>query len=227
MNKTIFKQLKKDKGNWLNETEVRQGWIKIIGDALNIPFQMERQRVDASYNRVIIEFKDKGLFNGSTSSSAFKNAVFDRLKKYIPTRAKLESLDNEDYIGIVTDAEHIAFARYSRGKIVHDALLPLSESSVSLIVKALTDCKWVPVTSENLITDFGHSSDAGCNMLQALSDALSERLEKKNNNKIKMIFEEWKALYGQTSNLSISQVNGILDNIGFQVNFSEQKSLKN
>ncbi|WP_198262483.1 hypothetical protein [sulfur-oxidizing endosymbiont of Gigantopelta aegis] len=80
MNKTIFKQLKKDKGNWLNETEVRQGWIKIIGDALNIPFQMERQRVDASYNRVIIEFKDKGLFNGSTSSSAFKNAVFDRLK---------------------------------------------------------------------------------------------------------------------------------------------------
>ncbi len=32
MNKTIFKQLKKDKGNWLNETEVRQGWIKIIGD---------------------------------------------------------------------------------------------------------------------------------------------------------------------------------------------------
>ncbi|WP_198262596.1 hypothetical protein [sulfur-oxidizing endosymbiont of Gigantopelta aegis] len=54
-----------------------------------------------------------------------------------------------------------------------------------MIVKALTDCKWVPVTSENLITDFGHSSDAGCNMLQALSDALSERLEKKNNNKIK------------------------------------------
>ncbi len=69
---TLFKNLKKDSHAWANEEEVRKGWLKHIENDLGITFHAERGRNDASYNQVIIEFKSKGLFKGSTASPAFK-----------------------------------------------------------------------------------------------------------------------------------------------------------
>jgi hypothetical protein len=60
--------IRKDSHNWANEEEVRKSWLKHIENEIGINFHAERGRNDASYNQVIIEFKDKGLFNGSTKS---------------------------------------------------------------------------------------------------------------------------------------------------------------
>ena len=83
---SLFIKLKKDSHNWANEEEVRKSWLKHIENELGITFHAERGRNDASHNQVIIEFKSKGLFKGSTKSAAFKEAVYDRLEKYIRRR---------------------------------------------------------------------------------------------------------------------------------------------
>ena len=116
---SLFTKLKRDSHNWANEEEVRKSWLKHIENELGIVFQAERERNDASYNQVIIEFKDKGLFKGSPASASFKEAINDRLDKYIVRRAKSEGLAPEDYIGIATDGDHICFAFHKNGTITH------------------------------------------------------------------------------------------------------------
>ena len=85
---SLFQKLKKDSASWNNEEEVRKSWLKHIENELGIIFHAERERNDASYNQVIIEFKKKGLFYGTTKSFSFKEAIYDRLKKYIERRSQ-------------------------------------------------------------------------------------------------------------------------------------------
>ena len=215
MYKKLFGLLNRKRGNWKTEEEVRLGWLHEIQKELGITFHAERGRSDASYNQVIIEFKDKGLFRGKESSPKFKETIYDRLAKYIPAKAKLDGLDPSDYIGIGIDGDHIVFAYYRSGGISHGHLMPLSDASVSLVAEACRDSIRRAVTADNLIEDFGHSSVVGRGLMQALSDELSIHLSTRRNTKIKMLFEEWRTLYGQVANLSESQVKSIDASIGF------------
>lgn len=206
---SLFERLKKDRPNWGNEEEVRKSWLKHIENDLGITFHAERGRNDASYNQVIIEFKNKGLFRGSKNSSSFKEAIYDRLKKYIIRRAKVEDLTPEDYIGIATDGDHICFAFYKEGNIHPRNLLPFNEASVALVVQACRDSKRRAVTAENLVEDFGHEAEIGHGMMAALAHELETHIKTPGNNKIKMLFEEWRALFGQVADLSAAQADEI------------------
>ena len=201
----------------VTEEEVRFLWLSELKSTLGVQFQAERERNDAYYNGVVIEFKNAGLFGGKTSSPAFKEAVYDRLDKYIKRRSESEGEDSADYIGIATDGCHVAFAFMQDDQIVHRHLMPICESSVSLVAQALKDAKRRAVTPENLIDDFGHMSPAGAGMMQALADSLMSQLAAKGPNKIKMLFEEWRHLYGQVADLSANQVDDILRSIGFNL----------
>ena len=150
---SLYEKLKKDSHNWANEEEVRKSWLKHIENEIGISFHAERGRNDASYNQVIIEFKDKGLFNGSIKSASFKEAINDRLHKYIIRRAESEGLPPEDYIGIATDGDHICFAFHKDGQTIPRNLLPLNEASVALVAQACRNSKRRAVTAENLVED--------------------------------------------------------------------------
>ena len=204
---SLFTKLKKDSHNWANEEEVRKSWLKHIENDLGITFHAERGRNDASYNQVIIEFKDKGLFKGSTKSAAFQEAIHDRLHKYIPRRAKEEGIPPEDYIGIATDGDHICFAFYKDSQIVPRNLLPFNEASISLVAQACQDSKRRAVTAENLVEDFGHEAEIGHGMMAVLASELENHLKAISNNKIKMLFEEWRTLFGQVADLSAAQAD--------------------
>ncbi len=201
----LYKNLKKDNPNWANEEEVRKGWLKHIENSLGITFHAERSRNDASYNQVIIEFKDHGLFKGSTTSAAFKEAIFDRLDKYIRRRAKAEGIAEEDYIGIAIDGMHVCFAFMKAGKITHRNLLPFNQASTDLVAQACFHSKRRAVTADNLVEDFGHKGEIGHAMMAALVAILERQLTAAGNNKIKLLFEEWKTLFGQVADLSKAQ----------------------
>lgn len=202
---SLYTDLAKARPHWANEEEVRKGWLKHIENDLGITFHAERGRNDASYNQVIIEFKDKGLFKGSIKSLAFKEAVFDRLAKYIKARSSMEGIPLEDYIGIATDGDHISFAFYKDGAIAHRNLLPFNEASISLVAQACADSKRRAVTSENLVEDFGHGSEIGRLMMGSLAVELERQLKSSGNSKVKMLFEEWRTLFGQVADLSAAQ----------------------
>ncbi len=213
----LFAKLKKDSHAWANEEEVRKGWLKHIENELGITFHAERGRNDASYNQVIIEFKDHGLFKGSTTSAAFKEAIYDRLDKYIRRRSKAEGIPVEDYIGIAIDGAHICFAFIKDGKIKPRNLLPFNAASVELVAQACMDSKRRAVTAENLVEDFGHSAKIGHAMMSALVAELEVQLTRPGNNKIKMLFEEWRTLFGQVADLSAAQAAEIRKSIPFSM----------
>jgi len=213
---SLFEKLEKDSPNWANEEEVRKSWLKHIENDLGITFHAERGRNDASYNQVIIEFKGKGLFNGSTKSTAFKNAINDRLHKYIKARSKSESIKAEDYIGIAIDGDHVCFAFFKDGKIHHRNLLLFNPSSLALVVQACKESKRRAVTDENLVEDFGHTSRIGQQVMNVLATELELHLNESGNNKIKMLFEEWRALFGQVADMSAAQATQIKQQISIE-----------
>lgn len=211
----LYNKLKKDSHNWANEEEVRKGWLKHIENALEITFHAERGRNDASYNQVIIEFKDRGLFKGSVNSSSFKEAIYDRLFKYIKARSKLEGIPEEDYIGIAIDGIHICFAFMKSGAIIHRNLLPFNQASVELVAQACIDSKRRAVTAENLVEDFGHQAEIGHAMMSSLVSLLEKKLTTPGNNKVKLLFEEWRTLFGQVADLSKAQAAEIRKHVPF------------
>jgi hypothetical protein len=222
---TLFQQLEKDRPHWANEEEVRKSWLKHIENETGIKFHAERGRNDASYNQVIIEFKDRGLFKGSSTSVSFREAIFDRLAKYIPRRAKAEGIPPEDYIGIATDGDHIAFAFYKAGAIEHRNLLPFNAASIGLVAQACVDSQRRAVTAENLIEDFGHSSEIGRLMMSNLARELETQLKRADNGKVKMLFEEWRALFGQVADLSAAQAAQIRRQIAIQLDLPAQDAV--
>ena len=201
-----------------NEEELRFAWVRLLSDFFHINFSMEELHNDAYYAGIIFEFKDVGLFKGRITSRAFKEAIHDRLYKYITSRSKHESVTDEEYIGVATDGKHLAFAYVKNRQIHHGQLLPVCDSSIVLLAQAIKG-KWrKPVTPEQLIRDFGHNSDIGVGLMQSLSDALVTALSSAQPNKIKMLFEEWQALYGQVADVSSSLVSDITQHIKFQIN---------
>lgn len=211
----LYKKLAKDSRNWANEEEVRKGWLKHIENELDITFHAERDRNDASYNQVIIEFKDKGLFKGNIKSPSFKEAIYDRLDKYIRRKSKAEGVPLEDYIGIAIDGLHICFAFMKAGQITHRNLLPFNEASVNLVAQACKDSKRRAVTAENLVEDFGHKAEIGHAMMASMVAQLERQLTAPGNNKIKLLFEEWRTLFGQVADLSKAQADEIRKVIPF------------
>lgn len=210
-----YNQLNLERLNWKTEEEVRLGWIHVLRKKLDIIFHAERGRSDADYNQIIIEFKNKGLFHNSVKSSKFVEAL-EELSRYIPAKAHSDGIDVKNYLGIAIDGDSIAFAYMtSNNTIVHGPIMPLSPTSVSMDFEACKNACRRALTAENLIEDFGHGSVIGSQLMQVLADSLNLYLKSEDNNKIKMLYMEWKALYGQVADLSSSQIDAIIRSIGF------------
>jgi hypothetical protein len=213
----LYKKLQAKRSSWANEEELRLGWIMALTDALGIDFHAERGRKDSSYNNVVIEFKDRGLFKGKISSPSFKEAIYKRLEPYILKTSDDEGIDPSDYIGIAIDGDHICFAQVVDKKIHHGQLLPFSEASVAMVATACQDSFRRALTAQSLIEDFGHESVTGLGLMQAIANALADSINRRENNKIKMLFEEWKTLYGQVADLSNEQIKSVNGTIRFSV----------
>ncbi|WP_261991234.1 Eco57I restriction-modification methylase domain-containing protein [Pseudomonas sp. SC3(2021)] len=205
---------------WSNEEEVRLAWIGAIENALGVHFDAERAKRDGSYNNVIIEFKAPGLFNGSKNSAKFKEATEDRLLKYIVRAAIAQNINQDEYIGIAIDGEHVCFAQVVDNNIHTQHLLPFSPDTVGLVLDAIQNNYRRAVITENLIEDFGQGAPSAIALMQAMADALSDSLELSGNNKVKMLFEEWRTLYGQVADLSIEQHSAINASLRFVWNGS-------
>ncbi|OIR19523.1 putative regulator PrlF [mine drainage metagenome] len=205
-----FKRIEKARPGWANEAELRKTWVSELESVLGVSFDMERAKNDLSYNNVIIEFKAPGFFKGKTTSAKFIEATQERLLPYITKASAKSGLSVEDYIGIAIDGDHVCFAQVVGAEIKHGHLLPFSPEAFGMVLDACRNNFRRAVTAENLLTDFGHTSEAAAEVMQALSDALASALKPKSSSKkIKMLFEEWRALYGQVADLSSDQLESI------------------
>ena len=214
-NSQRFKKLRQQLSSASNEEEVRLAWVRALEAALGVVFDAERGKRDLSYNNVVIEFKGPGKFNGKTTSPAFQEAVHERLLLYIRRTAKKEHIDESDYIGIAIDDSHLAFAQVVDGEITHQNLLPITGRTFGMVVEACRTCYRRAVTASNLIEDFGHESSRGIALMRAMAQALANAESHRNGNKILMLFQEWRTLYGQVADLSREQLKGINGTLRF------------
>jgi hypothetical protein len=215
---TVFEKLQTRLARCTTEEEVRIAWVKALEQATGIEFDSERGKRDLSYNNVIIEFKAPGKFNGKKTSPAFKEAMHERLLPYIQRAARSDNIPESDYIGIAIDGTHLCFAQVVDSSIVSQHLLPISLVTFGMVVESCVKSYRRAVKADNLIEDFGHSSQRGVQMMQSLADALAEVLESKEHHKIQMLFEEWRTLYGQVADLSKEQLYNIDDTWKFTFN---------
>jgi len=214
--KQAFKHIDaRRKRPWKGEEEVRIAWVSALETTLGVHFNAERANMDSSYNNVVIEFKAPGLFRGSKNSAKFKEATDKRLLPYIEKEAQKSGNPTENYIGIAIDGEHVCFAQVTKGVIDSQHLVPFSEYAVTLVMAAIRADTRRAVTVDNLLSDFGHGSENSRSLMQALSDALASELSKVRNSKIKMLFEEWRTLYGQVADMSPVQTNSINEEMCF------------
>jgi hypothetical protein len=137
------------------------------------------------------------------------------LLPYINRASEKAGIPTDDFIGIAIDGEHIAFSQVVNGEIHSEHLLPFSEYSVQLVIEAFKADTRRAITIDNLMADFAHGSSNARLLMQSLSDALSSELSAIGNSKIKMLFEEWRTLYGQVADMSVSQTEVINQEIGF------------
>ena len=210
-----FKKLRQQLGGASNEEEVRLAWVRALEAVLDITFGAERGYRDLSYNNVVIEFKAPGKFNGKATSPAFQEAVHERLLPYIRRTAEEEHIDESDYIGIAIDDHHLAFAQVVDGEITYQNLLPITGRTFGMVVQACRTCHRRAITASNLIEDFGHKSSRGIALMRAMAGALADAESLRNGSKIRMLFEEWRTLYGQVADLSREQLKGINGTLRF------------
>ncbi len=137
---------------------------------------------------------------------------------YIQREAKKSGIPSEDYIGIAIDGDHVCFAQMRDGAIHTQHLVPFSEYAVGLVIQAIKADTRRAITIDNLMADFGHGSINARALMQAMADALAAELAVTGNSKIKMLFEEWRTLYGQVADMSVLQADAINQEIGFAWN---------
>ncbi|PLR38394.1 SAM-dependent methyltransferase [Chimaeribacter coloradensis] len=217
MNQSAFEAIQEKRLKpWQNEEEVRFAWNKAIEDATGLHLNAERDRNDASLNHVIIEYKAPGLFHGNKESAAFKSAMHDRLKIYIQRKSANTGIPESDFIGIAIDGEHICFAQLVDGNIKSQHLMPFSFESVEMVLDAFRSDTRKALTTDNLLADFGLGSENARKFMQSLSSGLQNALDTHSNNKISMLYEEWRTMYGQVADMSALQAEAINNELTFK-----------
>jgi hypothetical protein len=155
----FFADLQQRLANVANETEVRDAFCGELRAHFNTTLRLERGRSDARRNRVIMEFKDKGLFKGNAGSAIFQKAYSQLTNKYISEQAGIERLAVHDYIGVAIDGTHYAFVFFEEnGSHRHTELLPLTPESLFPLLDALQNDFRRAFSAENLSEDFGAES---------------------------------------------------------------------
>jgi hypothetical protein len=188
--------------NAQNEEEVRIGFHYAAAHILGYnDLKCERDRQDLRRNRIIIEFKDKGLFNGSKKSAKFLEASNQLINDYIPSQAKRDRRPVSDYIGICFDGIHFSFVFIEQNGVVHVTDLQLfSENSAGSLILALDKDERKELTAENVCDSFGPASPIAKIMINGLWNHFENCLKTKAS-RVEMLFAEWKDIFEQSTNL--------------------------
>ncbi|MBM4447545.1 MAG: hypothetical protein FJ023_09445 [Chloroflexi bacterium] len=201
-----------------NEEELRTAFVSAAISKLSIrDLKLERGRQDVRRNRVIIEFKDKGLFLGTKTSARFQEALNQLVDTYIPNQARQDSRKPCDYIGVCFDGLHLAFVYIEdSGRYRVTDLRSFDNYSAAALVLALALDDRRELIPSNVTDDFGPTSSLASAVLRALWIHLDTSLMT-HVNRVEMLYGEWNDLFEQSTSLgriSRARLNAYCQSIG-------------
>ena len=152
-------------------------------------------------NRVIIVFKDKGLFQGRIGSKKFIEAQKQLVDTFIPNQAHKDGRSESDYIGICFDGMHLAYvSKELNGSIRVSDIQSFNEHSTKSLLLFLDQDNPIELTPQNVVNDFGPDSQIAHKLLGALWKDLDSLLTAKVR-RVTMLYEEWISLFEQGTSL--------------------------
>lgn len=141
-------------------------------------------RIDAISNDLVIEYKKP-----STFTDAKENIVKKGIQQLVNYLEQLKDT-GITYDGIITDGVEYVKIYYSDGKFNDSNMRTLDVSGLDFMIRSILNVNKKHFSPNNLKNDFGKQS-----VLTKLQKNLYKQLQKTNNPKVNMLFQEWMSMY--------------------------------
>lgn len=203
----VAKAIERAAQQYHSEADFRREAAAILGDAASeagleiVPgdeFVVACGRVDALYNRLVLEYKRPGILHKSNSHSA-NRAVIAQLKGYILDVAAREHRDVSRLAGVAIDGHYLVFVRRVGNGWNVDDPRPLTAASVELLLRLLFSLSsGVALVPENLVEDFGPATLTAQRAVRSLYAALSSS----KDPLVQKLFEQWAEFFSEATDFT-------------------------
>jgi len=170
-------------------------------------------RADALYGHIIIEYKAPGRLVSQADIAGAKEQVVRYIIGLAGSPEKYK-----DYLGIII-SDKIAFVRYSpqKRRWVLRGPYDISRNTVIKLVEALRGLRRKRLGVEELLADFGvHPRTKKLSPLSVKTvRTLYKKLSTTDNERVKILFEDWKRLFMQTTAYDPEKLQGLEKQYGF------------
>ncbi len=215
-----------------NETEVRDAFKTALELHCKLnDLRLEQGRSDLRRNRVVMEFKDKGLFNGLLTSAKAREALRQLSEKpgYIYRQAAKDGRKSHEYIGVAIDGVDAFLVACDESGEWHNSSLGRVTSIAALLIQILRDDQRRALSVENVLSDFGPRAQFAQDLIVTLYAHLRASLRGPNEIvKVKMLFSEWRKLFEQATSmgrLARAKVQRHFKDIGLPQNVDPAEAL--
>jgi len=177
-----------------NEIERLSKWLGV--DLLfSEQYTLVNGRVDAVYNRLVIEYERPGVLRDSLNHKQTAHAV-EQVKTYIDGLAKADRHHLDRLLGVAFDGHYFIFVRYHQGHWNVEPPLAVNEASCERFLRALFSlASGRALVPENLVEDFGNRNA----LSQQVTGALYRALAQHSDGLTARLFEQWRLFFGETA----------------------------
>ncbi len=210
-----------------NETTLRhelEGILERRCKALGIPwvpYQLDRalyptdgngiRFVDVAHGAVIIEYESPGAFGGR-EGTRLRHARH-QAEEYALRLHREEGRPLSEYVLVAWDGGHISFGHFEDAKSAWDALTPFSADAALRLLLYLRE-NGIPLVHATLLAQLvGPDSSIGSQLIPLLFQAVqnAEALPGDRTSKTKLLFLEWRRLFGQVVGTQSERLRGLLE----------------
>ena len=158
-------------------------------------------RIDALYGQVVIEYEKPGTFEQPAGFKHAKEQVIGYIEQLTPSVE-----DYQKYFGVVLDGCQIGFVRF-RKSWVSEGPYPVNGHTILTFLEALRGLRRKALRVESLNKDLGAGSPIAKTIVNVFYEALNRN--KGHNNKVEVLFDDWKRVFGQVCGYSPDKIKGL------------------
>lgn len=194
--------------------------LQLCSRALNIPYRSFtldlRVGADAGTTRfadvvhggLVIEYEAPRSFAGREGARV--EHARRQVEEYVELLSAEEGRPIADYVLVAWDGGHISFGSNSSGSFRWSRLRPFGEESATRLLRVLAT-SGVPLVSPALISEVvGPSSEIGAELIPKLFRAIQAAESEEDSSKTKLLFREWRRLFGQVVGVQSDSLKALL-----------------
>jgi len=160
-------------------------------------------RIDSLYKNIVFEYKAPGSLKNNNCSTKNRESIKE-IEKYIKDLSQKEHRPLEKYFGILFDGLKIINVKFIKGELHYSDPLTFCKHEAATILSQLFTLTYSRAyTAENLIKDFGPSSDIAKELIKHLYKTIYDT----SNSKIQVLYRQWEMSFSQASKYSSGKKN--------------------